>query len=50
MPIEVSDHTADIGVRVTAATAEQLFAEAGRAIASLIVENPSASGTPRAAA
>ena len=36
------DHTADIGVRVTAATPEQLFAEAGRAIASLLIENPEA--------
>jgi SHS2 domain-containing protein len=42
MAIEVFDHTADIGVRVTAASLEQLFAEAGRAIASLVIENPGA--------
>jgi SHS2 domain-containing protein len=42
MAIEVFDHTADIGVRVTAASAEQLFAEAGYAIASLVIENPEA--------
>jgi SHS2 domain-containing protein len=42
MAIEMFEHTADIGVRVTAASLEQLFAEGGRAIASLIVENPDA--------
>ena len=42
MAIEVFDHTADIGVRVTAASAEQLFAQAGYAIASLVIENPEA--------
>jgi SHS2 domain-containing protein len=39
MTIEVFDHTADIGVRMTAATLEHLFAEAGRCIASLVIEN-----------
>lgn len=42
MSIEVFDHTADIGIRLTAASAEQLFAEAGYAIASLVIENPEA--------
>jgi SHS2 domain-containing protein len=39
MALELFDHTADIGVRVTAAGLDQLFAEAGRAIASLVIEN-----------
>jgi SHS2 domain-containing protein len=42
MAFAVFEHTADVGVRVTAATVEELFAEAGRAVASLIVENPDA--------
>jgi protein archease len=42
MTIELFDHTADIGVRVTAATVEQLFAEAGRAVLTLVIENPDA--------
>jgi SHS2 domain-containing protein len=42
MAIEFVDHTADIGVRVTAVTLERLFTEAGRAVASLIIENPEA--------
>src|SRR5205085_180309 len=33
---------ADVGIRITAATVEQLFSEAGRAVASLIVENADA--------
>ena len=36
---EALEHTADVGIRVTAASVEQLFADAGQAIASLIVEN-----------
>ena len=40
MTFEVFEHTADIGLHVTAATLEQLFAEAGRGVASLIIENP----------
>jgi SHS2 domain-containing protein len=40
MPYEVFDHTAAIGLRITARTVEELFAEAGRALISLIVENP----------
>jgi SHS2 domain-containing protein len=39
MAVELFEHTADIGVRVSAATLEQLFAEAGRAVASLTIEN-----------
>lgn len=42
MAFEVFEHTADIGLRVTATSLEQLFAEAGRAVASLIIENPEA--------
>lgn len=37
---ETFDHTADIGLRVTAATLEELFAEAARGLMSLLVENP----------
>src|SRR5438046_2192551 len=39
MTFEVFEHTADIGLHVTAATLEQLFADAGRAVATLIIEN-----------
>lgn len=39
---EVIEHTADIGLRVSAATLEELFAEAGRGLLALIVENPEA--------
>src|SRR5436309_15903415 len=42
MAVEVFDHTADIGVRVTAASLEELFAEAGRAVLALVIENPDA--------
>jgi SHS2 domain-containing protein len=42
MAFELFEHTADIGLRVTASTLEQLFSEAGRAVASLIIENPDA--------
>lgn len=37
---ETFDHTADIGLRMQAADLETLFAEAGRALFSLLVENP----------
>ena len=40
MTFEVFEHTADIGLHVTAATLAQLFADAGRGVASLIIENP----------
>lgn len=40
MAFEVFEHTADVGVHVTAPTLGQLFAEAGRAVAALIIENP----------
>lgn len=36
---EVLDHTADVGLRVTAATREDLFAEAARGMFSLICAN-----------
>lgn len=36
---EVFDHTADIGIRINAATLEDLFCEAGEALFSLIVTN-----------
>ena len=36
---EVFEHTADLGLRVTAPTREQLFAEAARGLFSLIVTN-----------
>lgn len=36
---ETFDHTADIGLRVVAATLEELFAEAARGLTSLLVEN-----------
>src|SRR5216117_2736173 len=39
MTFEVFEHTADIGLHVTAATIEELFADAGRGVASLIIEN-----------
>ncbi|HZT72609.1 MAG TPA: archease [Terriglobales bacterium] len=39
---EVIEHTADIGLRVSAATLEELFAEAGRGLLALVVENPEA--------
>jgi SHS2 domain-containing protein len=40
MPFEVFEHTADVGVHVRAPRLEELFAEAARAVTSLIVENP----------
>lgn len=36
---EVFEHTADLGLRITAPDLEGLFAEAGRGLASLIVAN-----------
>jgi SHS2 domain-containing protein len=36
---EVFDHTADLGLRIRAATREELFADAARAIFSVIVTN-----------
>jgi SHS2 domain-containing protein len=43
---ELFEHTADVGLRVQAATLEELFAEAARGAFALIVENPEAI-TPR---
>jgi len=45
---ETFEHTADVGLRMRAATLNELFAEAGRALASLLVEDVSAI-VPRAA-
>ena len=39
---EVFEHTADVGIRVRADSAEQLFVEAARGLFSLVVENPDA--------
>lgn len=39
---EVFDHTADLGLRIRAATKEELFADAGQALMSLVVEKLSA--------
>ena len=36
---ETFDHTADIGLRVSAGTLEELFVEAARGLTSLLVEN-----------
>jgi len=36
---EVFDHTADLGLRITAPSVEQLFAEAGQGLFSVIVAN-----------
>lgn len=36
---ETFDHTADVGLRVSAATLEELFVEAARGLTSLLVEN-----------
>jgi SHS2 domain-containing protein len=43
---EVFDHTADLGLRIHASDLNGLFAEAGRALLSVIVSNPE-SGEPR---
>lgn len=37
---ETFDHTADLGLRITAPDEATLFAEAGRALTSILVENP----------
>ena len=42
---ETFDHTADLGLRVTAGCLEELFAEAARGLTSLLVEDPSAVGS-----
>lgn len=39
---ETFDHTADLGLRIRAADLNTLFAEAGRALFSALVENPDA--------
>ena len=39
---ELFEHTADIGLRVRAASLDELFAEAGRAMFSVIIANPRA--------
>ena len=39
---EVFDHTADLGLRIRAADLNTLFAEAGRALLSVLVSNPDA--------
>jgi SHS2 domain-containing protein len=39
---EVFEHTADVGLRIRAADRRTLFAEAGRALFSLLVANPTA--------
>ena len=37
---ETFDHTADLGLRVTAGDLEELFAEAARGLTSLVVDDP----------
>ncbi len=37
---ETFDHTADLGLRVTAASAAELFVEAARGLVSVLIENP----------
>lgn len=37
---ETFDHTADVGLRIRAASLDQLFAEAGEALFAVIVEDP----------
>jgi protein archease len=37
---ELFDHTADLGLRVKAATLEELLAEAGRGLLAMLVANP----------
>lgn len=39
---EVFEHTADLGLRVRAATQEELFVEAARALFSVLIANPAA--------
>ncbi|MCE5228736.1 archease [bacterium] len=45
---EIIEHTADIGLRIEAETAEEFFADAGRGFASLLVENPETVGSREA--
>jgi len=40
MPYETFEHTADLGLRVRAGDLNELFAEAGRALFSVLVANP----------
>ncbi len=37
---EVFDHTADVGLRIRSETLDGLFAEAGRALMSVLIDNP----------
>jgi SHS2 domain-containing protein len=39
---EIFEHTADVGIRVRAATLEELFADAAKGLFSIIVANPEA--------
>ena len=39
---ELFDHTADLGLRVTAVTLDELFADAARGLFAMIVERPDA--------
>jgi SHS2 domain-containing protein len=39
---ETFDHTADLGIRIRAPSLDKLFAEAGSALFSVIVDNPAA--------
>ncbi|MGD9126821.1 MAG: archease [Planctomycetia bacterium] len=39
MPFETFEHTADLGLRITAPTLAELYAEAGVALFSVLVEN-----------
>jgi Uncharacterized conserved protein len=42
MPHEVFEHTADLGIRVTADTLEELFAEAAAGLLEVLTEDPTA--------
>ena len=44
---ETFDHTADVGLRIRATRFEELLVEAGRALTSVLVEDPSASVADR---
>ena len=46
---ETFDHTADLGLRVTADDLEELFAEAARGLTSLVVDEPETLKSDRAA-
>ena len=46
---ETFDHTADLGLRVTAGDLEELFAEAARGLTSLVVDEPETLKSDRAA-